>query len=77
MEKQRNLNKEMEKIEGVIDSHYNPGNLTLAIYYDDKADLQKIQAKIFRYIDYHLLDRAIEKVNFISVEKESKKLVKV
>lgn len=55
-------------IDGVQDCHYNFNAMSLAVYYNIESDLSLIKIKIADAIDKANVHRAVETINFYSME---------
>ena len=55
-------------IDGVENCHYNFDAMSLAVYYNIKSDLLLIRIKIADAIDKAGVHRAVETINFYSME---------
>jgi hypothetical protein len=58
----------MDRIPGVLDRHYNWSDMTMAIEYDSRADLDEIRLKVAAEVDAAGLNKAIQKIRYYSVE---------
>src|SRR5580704_14787824 len=58
----------MDRIPGVLDRHYYWSDMTLAIEYDSRADLDEIRLKVAAEVDAAGLNKAIQKIRYYSVE---------
>lgn len=62
------ITERIEAIDGVEDCHYNFDTMSLAVYYTKGSDLFFIRIMIADAIDKASVHRAVETINFYSME---------
>lgn len=65
-----NIKTDMMQIKGVLDARYNYDAMSLAIYYDEKANVNIIERLVWDRLDYRGLLEAVQKFTFISMPRE-------